>query len=138
MPYCTRLQPTADGSVRPAGQGGRALGSPVPCRSSFRKESPRCPHNIRLAHWAVGPASARAPTARRCQNRKTGWGRSRPRRLCGAAEAQPQVAPPFRFATNPGMTREMLFALALGYLLGSIPFGLVLTRLAGKGDIREI
>src|SRR4051794_38280172 len=36
------------------------------------------------------------------------------------------------------MTREMLFALALGYLLGSIPFGLVLTRLSGKGDIREV
>src|SRR5207248_334688 len=36
------------------------------------------------------------------------------------------------------MTREMIFALALGYLLGSIPFGLVLTRLAGKGDVREI
>jgi glycerol-3-phosphate acyltransferase PlsY len=36
------------------------------------------------------------------------------------------------------MTREMLFALALGYLLGSIPFGLLLTRLAGKGDIRHI
>lgn len=36
------------------------------------------------------------------------------------------------------MTSEMLFALALGYLLGSIPFGLVLTRLAGKGDIRDI
>jgi glycerol-3-phosphate acyltransferase PlsY len=36
------------------------------------------------------------------------------------------------------MTREMLFALALGYLLGSIPFGLLLTRLAGKGDVREI
>src|SRR5947209_13580588 len=34
--------------------------------------------------------------------------------------------------------REMLFALALGYLLGSIPFGLVLTRMGGKGDIREI
>src|SRR5690242_13796070 len=32
----------------------------------------------------------------------------------------------------------MLFALALGYLLGSIPFGLVLTRLAGRGDIRQI
>ena len=28
-------------------------------------------------------------------------------------------------------------AAALGYGLGSIPFGLVLTRLAGKGDIRQ-
>jgi acyl phosphate:glycerol-3-phosphate acyltransferase len=36
------------------------------------------------------------------------------------------------------MTREMLFALALGYLLGSIPFGLLLTRFAGKGDLRQI
>jgi len=36
------------------------------------------------------------------------------------------------------MSRDMLFALALGYLLGSIPFGLVLTRLAGKGDLRQI
>src|SRR3954467_12123192 len=36
------------------------------------------------------------------------------------------------------MTREMLFAVALGYLLGSIPFGLLLTRLAGKGDVRDI
>jgi glycerol-3-phosphate acyltransferase PlsY len=32
----------------------------------------------------------------------------------------------------------MLVALTLGYLLGSIPFGLLLTRLAGLGDIREI
>jgi glycerol-3-phosphate acyltransferase PlsY len=32
----------------------------------------------------------------------------------------------------------MIFALVLGYLLGSIPFGLLLTRLAGKGDVREI
>lgn len=29
-------------------------------------------------------------------------------------------------------------ALVIGYLLGSIPFGLVLTRLAGQGDIRDI
>jgi glycerol-3-phosphate acyltransferase PlsY len=36
------------------------------------------------------------------------------------------------------MRSELLLALALGYLLGSIPFGLVLTRLAGKGDVRYI
>jgi glycerol-3-phosphate acyltransferase PlsY len=32
----------------------------------------------------------------------------------------------------------LIFALSGGYLLGSIPFGLVLTRLAGLGDIRKI
>ena len=32
----------------------------------------------------------------------------------------------------------LLAALAGGYLLGSIPFGLVLTRMAGLGDIRKI
>ena len=31
-----------------------------------------------------------------------------------------------------------LICLALGYLLGSIPFGLMLTRAAGLGDIRRI
>jgi glycerol-3-phosphate acyltransferase PlsY len=30
------------------------------------------------------------------------------------------------------------FALAFGYLLGSIPFGLLLTRAAGLGDVRKI
>jgi acyl phosphate:glycerol-3-phosphate acyltransferase len=29
-------------------------------------------------------------------------------------------------------------ALAIGYLLGSIPFGLILTRLSGAGDLRAI
>jgi len=36
------------------------------------------------------------------------------------------------------MTREQIFAMALGYLLGSIPFGLILTRVGGKGDVRKI
>ncbi len=32
----------------------------------------------------------------------------------------------------------VLFPLILGYLFGSIPFGLVLTKLAGLGDIRDV
>ena len=36
------------------------------------------------------------------------------------------------------MNTELLLALALGYVLGSIPFGLLLTKLAGKGDVRDI
>lgn len=32
----------------------------------------------------------------------------------------------------------LLAALAFGYLLGSIPFGLLLTRAAGLGDVRKI
>jgi glycerol-3-phosphate acyltransferase PlsY len=35
-------------------------------------------------------------------------------------------------------TMLTLAALALGYLLGSIPFGLLLTRAAGLGDVRAI
>ncbi len=37
-----------------------------------------------------------------------------------------------------GVSYGAALALALGYLLGSIPFGLVLTRLAGAGDLRAI
>ena len=33
---------------------------------------------------------------------------------------------------------DQLFALGLGYLLGSIPFGLLLAKAAGKGDIRQV
>jgi acyl phosphate:glycerol-3-phosphate acyltransferase len=36
------------------------------------------------------------------------------------------------------MDRELIFAVLLGYLSGSIPFGLLLTRLAGLGDVRHI
>jgi glycerol-3-phosphate acyltransferase PlsY len=35
-------------------------------------------------------------------------------------------------------TANELVALALGYLLGSIPFGIIITRLAGTQDIRAI
>ena len=33
---------------------------------------------------------------------------------------------------------SLLAALAFGYLLGSIPFGVILTRFAGLGDVRNI
>jgi glycerol-3-phosphate acyltransferase PlsY len=33
---------------------------------------------------------------------------------------------------------ENFYALALGYLLGSIPFGLILTQAFGAGDVRQI
>ena len=33
---------------------------------------------------------------------------------------------------------ESFYALALGYLLGSVPFGLILTRLFQAGDLRQI
>ncbi|MCJ2053206.1 glycerol-3-phosphate 1-O-acyltransferase PlsY [Methylobacterium sp. J-070] len=36
------------------------------------------------------------------------------------------------------VTPAALGGLALGYLLGSIPFGLILTRFAGLGDVRSI
>lgn len=36
------------------------------------------------------------------------------------------------------MSLTLLLALAIGYLLGSVPFGLVLTRMAGMGDLRAV
>ncbi|MGB3540487.1 MAG: glycerol-3-phosphate 1-O-acyltransferase PlsY [Mesorhizobium sp.] len=36
------------------------------------------------------------------------------------------------------MTTTSIIALVFGYLLGSIPFGLLLTRAAGLGDVRAI
>src|SRR4029078_12362782 len=36
------------------------------------------------------------------------------------------------------MTTTSVIALVFGYLLGSIPFGLLLTRAAGLGDVRKI
>jgi glycerol-3-phosphate acyltransferase PlsY len=36
------------------------------------------------------------------------------------------------------MSLSLIIALAFGYLLGSIPFGLLLTRAAGLGDVRSI
>jgi glycerol-3-phosphate acyltransferase PlsY len=34
--------------------------------------------------------------------------------------------------------QSALISIAIGYLLGSIPFGLILTRMAGLGDVRNI
>ena len=37
-----------------------------------------------------------------------------------------------------GSGLEMIIALVFGYLCGTIPFGLILTKSAGLGDIRTI
>jgi glycerol-3-phosphate acyltransferase PlsY len=42
------------------------------------------------------------------------------------------------FSIDWSQLPQFLAALAFGYLLGSIPFGMLLTRLAGLGDIRAI
>ncbi|WP_420382998.1 glycerol-3-phosphate 1-O-acyltransferase PlsY [Novosphingobium sp.] len=34
--------------------------------------------------------------------------------------------------------RDVLYAVVIGYALGSIPFGLILTRITGAGDLRTI
>jgi acyl phosphate:glycerol-3-phosphate acyltransferase len=54
----------------------------------------------------------------------------------GQSLYSPKACAPVRHA----LVLELYFALAAlgGYLLGSIPFGLVITRWAGLGDIREI
>jgi glycerol-3-phosphate acyltransferase PlsY len=39
-------------------------------------------------------------------------------------------------ANEGRVNTQLLLPFLLGYVLGSIPFGLILTRLAGKGDIR--
>lgn len=39
---------------------------------------------------------------------------------------------------DPSSLLMLLIAFGLGYVLGSIPFGLLLTRLAGLGDVRQI
>src|SRR5688572_23413344 len=39
---------------------------------------------------------------------------------------------------NPAMASDLILPLLVGYLLGSIPFGLLVARIGGKGDIRAI
>ncbi len=46
--------------------------------------------------------------------------------------------PRIRGDDKKGKDMSYILAIILGYLLGSIPFGLLLTRYAGLGDIRQI
>ena len=40
--------------------------------------------------------------------------------------------------SEEGTLLHLLAALVVGYLLGSIPFGVIFTRMAGLGDIRKV
>lgn len=42
------------------------------------------------------------------------------------------------WAIDPAVLGSSLFALFVGYLVGSVPFGLILTKLSGHGDVRDI
>src|SRR5262245_27491574 len=57
--------------------------------------------------------------------------------LAIAAELGDTISAPFPL-TPVEETMAYLLPAAIGYLLGSIPFGLMLTSLAGLGDIRSI
>jgi acyl phosphate:glycerol-3-phosphate acyltransferase len=48
------------------------------------------------------------------------------------------LAPPLASMADDGTGLSLVLAAILGYVLGSIPFGLLLTRAAGLGDIRSI
>ena len=68
---------------------------------------------------------------------------SRPRRpgeLPGLVGGARQPCRPAAHPATPALVLAFYFLLAAagGYLLGSVPFGLVLTRAAGLGDIRAI
>src|SRR5690349_16649641 len=61
------------------------------------------------------------------------------KRACKAASCAPSSAGAL-FANISEMTTALAltFAFVLGYLLGSIPFGVVLTKLTGGPDLRGI
>jgi acyl phosphate:glycerol-3-phosphate acyltransferase len=43
-----------------------------------------------------------------------------------------------RHSAMPTLFSTPEFIIAMGYLLGSIPFGIILTRLGGAGDLRQV
>src|SRR5437868_8041322 len=94
----------------------------------------RCRRHRRSVRSAAARGSGQAPTARQRRNRRTGWGKtgSFGRLLGGRCSTAQLCLPP------PPMTPDLILPLVVGYVLGSIPFGLLLTRVSGKGDIRAI
>ena len=111
----------------------------LPQAIALLTDRPGAPARLRGRHAGEGRAGRSLPVPPRARLA----GRSRQAAGQGAEHAvrRPRAGGPgdrHLESRAPGvrMTRRALLAAALGYLLGSIPFGLLLTRAAGLGDIR--
>ena len=123
-------------STRPAEILGIAVGPPQPRRA-------RRPHPVRSgravrarsgdAAFALPQHAVRSGADGRARQTDHGCRPHRPRIACRPIDQRWEVAlAPFALPT------EDWLGLALGYLCGSIPFGLLLTRAAGTADLRSI
>src|SRR5690348_4248396 len=94
-----------------------------------------------LGSWRRASASTDRPPTPESKNRMGAFASMARHWASPGVDATRIVARPNACATStamPAYLQDGLLAFLLGYLLGAIPFGLVLTRAAGKGDIRQV
>ena len=124
----------------------------VPLLAAGRGAVERAGKTVRPARRNAGAGRERRPRPRRSR-RTLGGARGRHplaleehllrgRAAAGQGLANDGCGPHSIFGsfslTSGGSMLQILAALVFGYLLGSIPFGLLITRAAGLGDVRKI